>query len=75
MRGRLAGPQVGSRLMRRLPLHPGAVYGVVKEIKTAAEDLSPLVVAGAKGPARELVAALAERRRREARSATSPGRR
>lgn len=46
--------------MRRLPLHPAAVYGVVKEIKAAAEDLSPLVVAGAEGPATELVAALAE---------------
>ena len=46
--------------MRRLPLHPGAVYGVVKEIKSAAEDLSPLVVAGAEGPASELVAALSE---------------
>jgi len=44
--------------MPRLPLHPGAVYGVVKEIKTAAEDLSPLVIAGAEGPARELVEAL-----------------
>jgi uncharacterized protein (DUF697 family) len=46
--------------VRRLPLHPAAVYGVVKEIKAAAEDLSPLVVAGAEGPATELVAALAE---------------
>lgn len=46
--------------MRRLPLHPAAVYGVVKEIKAAAEDLSPLVVAGAEGPGTELVAALAE---------------
>ena len=46
--------------MRRLPLHPAAVYGVVKEIRAAAEDLSPLVVAGAEGPASELVAALAE---------------
>ena len=46
--------------MRRLPLHPAAVYGVVKEIKAAAEDLSPLVVAGAQGPASELVFALAE---------------
>jgi uncharacterized protein (DUF697 family) len=44
--------------MRRLPLHPAAVYGVVKEIKAAAEDLSPIVVAGAPGPARELVGAL-----------------
>lgn len=46
--------------MRRLPLHPAAVYGVVKEIKAAAEDLSPLVVAGAEGPAIELLAALGE---------------
>jgi len=44
--------------MPRLPLHPAAVYGVVKEIKAAAEDLSPIVVAGAPGPARELVGAL-----------------
>ncbi|MEO8290578.1 MAG: hypothetical protein ABI649_06235 [Gaiellaceae bacterium] len=41
--------------MRRLPLHPAAVYGVFKEIKTAAEDLRPLLVAGAPGPARDLV--------------------
>ena len=46
--------------MRRLPLHPAAVYGVVKEIKAAAEDLAPLVVAGAPGPAGELVGALGE---------------
>jgi uncharacterized protein (DUF697 family) len=46
--------------MRRLPLHPAAVYGVVKEIKAAAEDLSPLVVAGAEAPATELLAALGE---------------
>jgi uncharacterized protein (DUF697 family) len=46
--------------MRKLPLHPAAVYGVVKEIKAAAEDLSPLVVAGAEEPAGELVSALAE---------------
>jgi hypothetical protein len=44
--------------MPRLPLHPAAVYGVVKEIKAAAEDLSPIVVAGAPGPASELVGAL-----------------
>ena len=44
--------------MRRLPLHPAALYGVVKEMKTAAEDLSPIVVAGASGPAGELVSAL-----------------
>jgi uncharacterized protein (DUF697 family) len=46
--------------MKKLPLHPAAVYGVVKEIKAAAEDLSPLVVAGAEGAAGELVSALAE---------------
>ncbi len=46
--------------MPRLPLHPAAVWGVVKEIKTAAEDLSPLVVAGAPGPAGEIVTALGE---------------
>jgi uncharacterized protein (DUF697 family) len=46
--------------MRRLPLHPAAVYGVVKEIRAAADDFSPLVVAGAEGPAGELVAALGE---------------
>jgi uncharacterized protein (DUF697 family) len=44
----------------RLPLHPAAVLGVVKEIKAAAEDLSPLVVAGAPGPAGELLSALGE---------------
>jgi uncharacterized protein (DUF697 family) len=44
--------------MRRLPLHPAALYGVVKEMKTAAEDLSPILVAGAPGPAGELVSAL-----------------
>lgn len=46
--------------MKRLPLHPAAVYGVVKEVKAAAEDLSPLVVAGAPGPAAELVKAIGE---------------
>ena len=44
--------------MRRLPLHPAALYGVVKEMKTAAEDLSPILVAGAPGPAGEFVSAL-----------------
>jgi uncharacterized protein (DUF697 family) len=44
--------------MRRLPLHPAALYGVVKEMKTTAEDLPPIVVAGAPGPADELVSAL-----------------
>jgi uncharacterized protein (DUF697 family) len=39
----------------RLPLHPAAVYGVFKEIKAAAEDLRPLLVAGAAEPAADLV--------------------
>jgi uncharacterized protein (DUF697 family) len=45
--------------MPRLPLSPAAVYGVVKEMRSAAEDLRPLVVAGASGPAGPLVEALA----------------
>jgi uncharacterized protein (DUF697 family) len=45
-------------LRRRLPLHPAAVYGVVKELRTAAEDLRPIVIAGAEGPAAELRGAL-----------------
>ena len=44
--------------MRRLPLHPAAVYGVVKEVKTAAEDMQPLVVAGASEPAAALIEGL-----------------
>ena len=46
--------------MPKLPLHPAAVYGVVKEMKAAAEDLSPLVVAGAPGPAGDVASALGE---------------
>ncbi|HEY3106588.1 MAG TPA: hypothetical protein VGJ49_07310 [Gaiellaceae bacterium] len=45
-------------MRRRLPLHPAAVYGVVKELRTAAEDLRPIVIAGAEGPAAELRGAL-----------------
>jgi uncharacterized protein (DUF697 family) len=45
--------------MPRLPLHPAAVYGVVKEMKAAAEDVQPLVVAGSP-VAHELVGALTE---------------
>jgi len=44
----------------RLPLHPGAVYGIIKEIKTAADDLHPIVIAGAAEPAGRIVGALAE---------------
>jgi uncharacterized protein (DUF697 family) len=42
----------------RFPIHPGAIYGVVKELRAAAEDYRPIVLAGAAGPARELRDAL-----------------
>jgi uncharacterized protein (DUF697 family) len=38
----------------RFPIHPGAIYGVVKELHSAAEDFRPIVLAGAPGPAKEL---------------------
>jgi uncharacterized protein (DUF697 family) len=41
-------------VLRRFPIHPGAVYGVVKELRAAAEDFRPIVLAGAPGPAGEL---------------------
>jgi uncharacterized protein (DUF697 family) len=44
----------------RFPIHPGAVYGVVKEFRAAAEDYRPIVVAGAPGPVGELRGALGE---------------
>jgi uncharacterized protein (DUF697 family) len=44
--------------LRRFPIHPAAVYGVAKEIRTAVEDFRPIVLAGAPGPAAELSAAL-----------------
>jgi uncharacterized protein (DUF697 family) len=40
--------------LSRLPIHPAAVYGIVKELRAAAEDFRPLVIAGAQGPGREL---------------------
>jgi uncharacterized protein (DUF697 family) len=42
----------------RFPIHPGAIYGVVKELRAAAEDYRPIVVAGAADPARGLLDAL-----------------
>ena len=42
----------------RFPIHPGAVYGVVKELRAAAEDYRPMVLAGRAGPAGELREAL-----------------
>jgi uncharacterized protein (DUF697 family) len=44
----------------RFPIHPGAVYGVVKELRAAAEDYRPIVLAGSSGPAQELRDALGE---------------
>jgi uncharacterized protein (DUF697 family) len=44
--------------LSRLPIHPAAVYGIVKELRAAAEDFRPLVIAGAQGPGRELRDAL-----------------
>ncbi|MEX2102361.1 MAG: hypothetical protein WD805_00235, partial [Gaiellaceae bacterium] len=44
--------------MPRLPLHPGAVWGIVKEVKAAAEDFRPLLIGGAPEAARKLRKAL-----------------
>jgi uncharacterized protein (DUF697 family) len=44
--------------LSRLPIHPGAIYGIAKELRSAAEDFRPLVLAGAPGPGGELREAL-----------------
>jgi uncharacterized protein (DUF697 family) len=44
--------------VRRFPIHPAAIYGVAKELRSASEDYRPIVLAGAPGPAAELLAAL-----------------
>jgi uncharacterized protein (DUF697 family) len=44
--------------LRNFPIHPGAVYGVAKEMRAAAEDFRPIVLAGAASLAGELNAAL-----------------
>ncbi|HXV58628.1 MAG TPA: hypothetical protein VD704_12235 [Gaiellaceae bacterium] len=46
--------------MARLPLSPTSVWGVVKELKAAAEDFRPLLVGGAPGTARALRDTLVE---------------
>jgi uncharacterized protein (DUF697 family) len=46
--------------LRDLPLHPGAVYGVVKELRAATEDFRPIVLAGARRPAQKLLQALTD---------------
>jgi uncharacterized protein (DUF697 family) len=45
-------------VLRRIPIHPGAIYGVAKELRAAGQDFRPIVVAGAEGAARDLVAGL-----------------
>jgi uncharacterized protein (DUF697 family) len=42
----------------RLPIHPGAIYAVVKEFRLAGEDFRPIVLSGAAGSAQELREAL-----------------
>ena len=45
-------------MFRRFPIHPAAIYGVVKELRAASEDFRPIILAGAPGPAGELLAGL-----------------
>jgi uncharacterized protein (DUF697 family) len=45
--------------LRRFPLHPGALYGVVKEVKAAVEDFRPIVLAGDPETTAELARRLA----------------
>jgi uncharacterized protein (DUF697 family) len=42
----------------RFPVHPGAIYGVVKELRSASEDFRPIVLAGAPDSGRELLEGL-----------------
>lgn len=46
--------------MPRIPIDPGAVLGIAKEVKAAAEDFRPLLVGGAPGPAAALRRLLVE---------------
>lgn len=46
--------------MRTLPVKPMAILGIVREVKAAAENLRPILLAGAEGPVRELAEALRE---------------
>ncbi len=46
--------------LRRFPIHPTAIYGIVKELRAATEDFRPIVLAGARGPAQDLLRALTE---------------
>jgi uncharacterized protein (DUF697 family) len=44
--------------MRTLPVKPLAILGIVREVKAAAQNLRPILLAGAEGPVRELAEAL-----------------
>jgi uncharacterized protein (DUF697 family) len=46
--------------MRTLPVKPLAILGIVREVKAAAENMRPILLAGAGGPVRELAEALGE---------------
>jgi uncharacterized protein (DUF697 family) len=46
--------------MRTLPVKPLAVLGIVREVKAAAENMRPILLAGAEGPVRELAEVLGE---------------
>lgn len=46
--------------MRTLPVKPLAILGIVREVKAAAENVRPILLAGAEGPVRELAETLGE---------------
>jgi uncharacterized protein (DUF697 family) len=46
--------------MRTLPVKPLTVLGIVREVKAAAENMRPILLAGAEGPVRELAEVLGE---------------
>ncbi|HYM64771.1 MAG TPA: DUF697 domain-containing protein [Gaiellaceae bacterium] len=46
--------------MGTLPFKPLAILGIVREVKAAAVDLEPILLAGVEGPVRELADALGE---------------
>jgi uncharacterized protein (DUF697 family) len=46
--------------MRTLPVKPLAILGIVREVKAAAENSRPILLAGAESPVRELAEALRE---------------
>ncbi len=46
--------------MRKLPVKPLAILGIVREIKAAAGDVRPILLAGAEGSVRTLAGALGE---------------